>query len=89
MQLLLNGMSSPVLHRTAKPPVVAAFGDIALALEQDFTPYLENVMSMCSQAGAIQADPGDMIMGDFMWTMRESIIDAFIGIVNGYQSDRK
>jgi len=88
LQALLAALASPVLHRTAKPTVVAAFGDIGLALETDFTPYLEHVMSMLSQAGAIQVDASqDLAMSDFIWQMRESIADAFVGIVNGYQSD--
>jgi importin subunit beta-1 len=90
LQALLAALASPVLHRTAKPTVVAAFGDIGLALETDFTPYLEHVMSMLSQAGAIQVDASqDLAMSDFIWQMREAIADAFVGIVNGYQSDRE
>jgi importin subunit beta-1 len=90
LQALLAALASPVLHRTAKPTVVAAFGDIGMALETDFTPYLEHVMSMLSQAGAIQVDASqDMAMSDFLWSMRESIADAFVGIVNGYARDRE
>lgn len=88
LQALLAALASPILHRTAKPTVVAAFGDIGMALETDFTPYLEHVMSMLSQAGAIQVDASqDMAMSDFIWSMRESIADAFVGIVNGYARD--
>ena len=90
LQALLAALSSPVLHRTAKPTVVSVFGDIAIALGPGFTPYLQNVMGMLSQAGQVKAEPNsDAGMIDFVWAMRESIAEAFIGILTGLQEQRK
>ena len=90
LQALLAALSSPVLHRTAKPTVVSVFGDIAIALGPGFTPYLQNVMGMLSQAGQVKAEANsDAGMIDFVWAMRESIAEAFIGILTGLQEQRK
>lgn len=90
LQALLAALSSPVLHRTAKPTVVSVFGDVAIALGSGFTPYLQNVMGMLSQAGQVKADASsDAGMIDFVWAMRESIAEAFIGILTGLQNDRE
>lgn len=87
---LLAALSSPVLHRSAKPTVVSSLGDIAMALEEDFAPYLESVMGMLNQAGQVKAEnSNDMAMQDFVWAMRESISDAFTGIVAGYHANRE
>lgn len=88
LEVLLEALASPVLHRTAKPTVVAVFGDIAIALGSDFAPYLQNVMAMLSQAGQVRADQhSDVGMQDFVWSMRESIAEAFIGILSGLQQN--
>lgn len=89
LQALLTALASPVLHRTAKPTVVAAFGDIATALGAGFAPYLPDVMNMLNQAGQIRADPYDDSMSDFVWSMRESIVDAYTGILGAFSSNRE
>lgn len=85
LSALLTALASPVLHRTAKPTVVAAFGDMATALGPEFSPYLPDVMSMLNQAGQVQADVHDEAMTDFVWEMRQSIVDAYTGILGAYQ----
>ncbi|KAJ9090905.1 hypothetical protein QFC20_007788 [Naganishia adeliensis] len=88
LSALLAALASPVLHRTAKPTVVAVFGDIAIALGQDFNQYLDSVMGMLSQAGQVKADASsDMAMQEFVWAMRESITEAFTGILSGFREN--
>jgi importin subunit beta-1 len=90
LQELLTALSSPILHRTAKPTVVSVYGDIAIALGPGFSRYLGNVMGMLFQAGQVKAEPGsDAGMIDFVWAMRESIAEAFIGILTGLQENRE
>jgi hypothetical protein len=45
-------IQSPELHRLVKPPVLSAFGDIALALNGDFEPYMSVSMQMIVQASS-------------------------------------
>lgn len=87
---LVEVLRSPVIHRQVKPNAIAAIGEIALAVGHSFTPYLETVMGILSQAGSTSADPNDVTMLEFVWTMREAIVEAFIGIMNGLKyPDRK
>jgi importin subunit beta-1 len=46
-------------------------------------------MEILSQAGATAAAANDTAMLEFVWTMREAIVEAFIGIMNGLKGDRK
>lgn len=83
MVALVDLLRSPVIHRQVKPNAITTMGEIALAIGGSFRPYLDQTMQILSQAGSTVAAPGDEAMYDFVQTMRESIVDAFIGIMNG------
>ncbi|WVQ84051.1 hypothetical protein IAT38_006196 [Cryptococcus sp. DSM 104549] len=80
---LIELLRSPVVHRSVKPNAITAIGEVAMAVGGGFLPFLETTMSILSQAGSTAAPPGDEVMIEFVQTMRESIVDAFIGIMNG------
>lgn len=83
MVALVDVLRSPVIHRSVKPNAISTIGEVALAIGPAFVPYLDTVMGILSQAGATAASANDLAMIEFVWTMREAIIDAFIGILNG------
>nr|ODO01077.1 importin subunit beta-1 [Cryptococcus depauperatus CBS 7855] len=83
MSSLIEILRSPVADRNVKPCAISAIGEMALAVGPAFKPYLEATMSILSQAGSTTAPPGDEAMIDFVQMMREAIVDAFIGIMNG------
>lgn len=83
LQLIVGILRSPVVSRDVKPSAITAIGEIAMAVGSGFVPYLNLIMEMLSQAGATSAQSNDMALVEFVWTMRESIVDAFIGIMNG------
>lgn len=57
MEVLLADLQSSVLHRSAKPPILSTFGDVALAVGGDnFSQYLETTMQVLLQAGSMKAD---------------------------------
>lgn len=57
MEVLLANLQSTVLHRSAKPPILSTFGDIALALGGDaYQQYLETTMQVLQQAGSMRTD---------------------------------
>lgn len=56
VQTLLINLSAPYLARSVKPPVISAFSDIALAIGDDFEPYLEVVMNYLNQAASTEVD---------------------------------
>lgn len=86
---LIDILRSPVIHRQVKPNAITTIGEIALAVGGGFVPYLQTTMEILSQAGATAAAANDTAMLEFVWTMREAIVEAFIGIMNGLKGDRK
>lgn len=83
MQLLVSNLQSPVLHRTVKPAILSCFGDIALAIGEGFCGYLEVVMMVLQQAGSMRADRDNYDMIDYVNTLYEGCIEAYVGIVQG------
>lgn len=57
MGVLLENLQSEVLSRSVKVPILASFGDIAMAIGPQFEPYLETTMTVLQQAGSIQPSP--------------------------------
>lgn len=57
MNRLLQCLQNPSLHRDAKPLVLSAFGDVAIAIGANFVKYLDISMMILSQAQAIQLSP--------------------------------
>ncbi|KAI8354340.1 armadillo-type protein [Mortierella sp. GBAus27b] len=86
MNTLLNNLQSPVLHRNVKPAILSCFGDIALAIEGQFASYLDVSMSVLAQACGIRAAPTDYDMIDYVNQLREGIVDAYVGIVQGLKA---
>ncbi|ORX34440.1 armadillo-type protein [Kockovaella imperatae] len=87
MVALIEVLRTPVIHRSVKPNAITAIGEVALAIGPGFKPFLQTTMEILSQAGATTAQSNDAAMIEFVWTMREAIVDAFIGIMNGLKTD--
>ncbi|BEI86947.1 hypothetical protein CcaverHIS002_0702930 [Cutaneotrichosporon cavernicola] len=83
---LIAILRSPVIHRQVKPTAITAIGEVALAVGPEFARFLETTMAILSQAGATTASSNDLALNEFVWTMREAIVDAFIGIMNGLKA---
>ncbi|KAG0057156.1 karyopherin beta [Gryganskiella cystojenkinii] len=86
MSTLLQNLQSPVLHRNVKPAILSCFGDIALAIEGQFGSYLDVTMNVLAQACTIRASPMDGDMIDYVNQLREGIVDAYVGIVQGLKA---
>lgn len=50
MGTLLSNLQSADVHRMIKPPILSVFGDIALAIGQQFENYLQHVVAMLQSA---------------------------------------
>ncbi|CAG8433275.1 4156_t:CDS:10 [Diversispora eburnea] len=90
MNVLLQNLQSPVLNRNVKPAILSCFGDIALAISGRFEVYLEVVMMVLAQASTMRASEGtsyDMI--DYVIALREGILEAYVGIVQGLKTGEK
>ncbi|KAI9314920.1 armadillo-type protein [Dichotomocladium elegans] len=89
MQLLVSNLQSPVLHRTVKPNILSCFGDVALAIGDKFEPYLEVVMMVLQQAGSMRAEKDNYEMIDYVNTLHEGNVEAYVGIVQGFNGTQK
>jgi importin subunit beta-1 len=83
MQLLVTNLQSPILHRSVKPAILSCFGDIALAVGDQFSMYLDVVMMVLQQAGSMVAEKDNYEMIDYVNTLYEGCVEAYVGIVQG------
>ncbi len=83
MTALVESLQNENLHRSVKPPVLSCFGDIAMALEAAFEPYLQVSMMMLMQASSTKAPDDDEELADFVNQLRECILEAYTGIIQG------
>lgn len=83
MTLLLENLNNPHIHRSVKPQILSVFGDMALSIGPEFKKYLNVVLQMLVQAVRVQIDPKDYDMIDYLNELRESILEAYTGIIQG------
>jgi len=83
MEALVDSLKDTTLHRSVKPTVLSCFGDIAMALGARFEQYLQFSMMLLLQASATEAPEHDEEMVDYVVTLRESVLEAYTGIVQG------
>ena len=74
--------------RSAKPHVISAFPDIAMAIESGFIRYLDPVMMILQQAAEIEIDDEtDEDLVEYIQTLRETILESYTGILQGLKSE--
>jgi len=87
VRLLLEALKAPTLDRSVKPPILSAFGDLAMAIGQGFIPYMEVVSTTLLQAQNMALQPtDDEDMIDYLNLLRQGICEAYSGILQGIQS---
>ncbi|CAA0830895.1 Importin subunit beta-1 [Striga hermonthica] len=91
MTLLLKDLSSDELHRSVKPPIFSCFGDIALAIGENFEKYLMYAMPMLQSAAELsaRASAGDDEMIEYTNLLRNGILEAYSGIFQGFKNSPK
>ncbi|KAH9948461.1 ARM repeat-containing protein [Amylocystis lapponica] len=89
MSVLLENLQSDVLNRNVKISILSCFGDIALAIGSAFEPYLNTTMGVLRQAGAVQPNPLDIDLVEYVALLREGILEAYTGIVTGLKNTEK
>jgi importin subunit beta-1 len=80
---LLEALQNPTLNRQVKPAVLSCFGDIALAVSGNFVKYLPSTLQMLEQAAGMKISPDDDDLVEYMTVLREGILEAYIGVVQG------
>lgn len=91
MTQLLKDLSSNQLHRSVKPPIFSCFGDIALAIGENFEKYLMYAMPMLQSAAELSAHTAgaDDEMLDYTNSLRNGILEAYSGILQGFKNTPK
>ncbi|XP_076921898.1 importin subunit beta-1-like [Bidens hawaiensis] len=91
MTQLLKDLSSNQLHRSVKPPIFSCFGDIALAIGENFEKYLMYVMPMLQSAAELSAhtSSADDEMIEYTNLLRNGILEAYSGIFQGFKNSPK
>ncbi|XP_021774967.1 importin subunit beta-1-like [Chenopodium quinoa] len=88
MTQLLKDLSSNQLHRSVKPPIFSCFGDIALAIGENFEKYLMYAMPMLQSAADLSAHTAgaDDEMLEYTNLLRNGILEAYSGILQGFKN---
>ena len=88
MTQLLKNLSSNQLHRSVKPPIFSCFGDIALAIGENFKKYLMYAMPMLQSAAELSAHTSgaDDDLVDYTNSLRNGILEAYSGIFQGFKN---
>jgi importin subunit beta-1 len=87
MTILLANIRSDEIARNTRPPIISCFGDIALHSGEKFEKYLQVVMGVLDSAAGIitEIDPEDDEMVEFGVELKESICEAYTGILQGFK----
>ncbi|ODQ77139.1 hypothetical protein BABINDRAFT_42269 [Babjeviella inositovora NRRL Y-12698] len=83
MNILGANLSNVTVRRELRPIILSCFGDVATSIGTHFTPYLEVVMNICHQAGAMEPEDASPETIDYVYTVREAVLDAYVGVVAG------
>lgn len=91
MTHLLKNLSSSQLHRSVKPPIFSCFGDIGLAIGENFEKYLMYAMPMLHSAAelSVHIPVGDDEMIEYANLLRKGILEAYSGIFQGFKNTPK
>ena len=87
MRILTRSLEDPEVPKAVKPSILAAFGDIAIAIGDNFVQYLPVAAPPLQAAAemsihlAKSAEDEDEV--DYVNSLRQNILDAWSGMFNG------
>ncbi|XP_050527566.1 importin subunit beta-like [Daktulosphaira vitifoliae] len=85
--LLFETLRNNTVNRNLKPQILSTFGDIALGIGAEFKKYLDHVLNALVQVAQLQLDPNDVDIIDYLNDLREGVLAAYIGIVQGLKGE--
>lgn len=90
MKLLLTDLQSNLLHRSVKPAIFSCFGDIALAIGDQFEKYVPHALPTMQQAAEVCAkmDSSDEELMEYGYQLKRSIFEAYSGILQGFKDTK-
>jgi len=89
---LFELLRSNTVEKVVKPHVISLFSDVAMAIEGHFEKYAASVLIILQKAGSSaqlthRSDGDDM--NEFVYVIRESILEAYTGIIHGLKEHNK
>ncbi|ODV94611.1 hypothetical protein PACTADRAFT_50482 [Pachysolen tannophilus NRRL Y-2460] len=87
MNILGSNLNRPDVKRELRPVILSCFGDIASSIGKEFIQYLDVVMNICNQAQNLQPSDSSIETLDYVLTLKESVLDAYVGIIAGLHDD--
>lgn len=91
IEIFLQNLRNQEVHRQIKPHILACFGDVAFQIGGEFERFLHHTMTILGQAAMTTTNynADDEELREHIAHLRESILDAYTGIVQGLSADRK
>lgn len=91
IEIFLQNLRNQEVHRSIKPHIIACFGDIAFQIAGEFERFLHHTMTILGQAAMTTTNYNaeDEELREHIANLREAILDAYTGIVQGLSVDRK
>lgn len=86
MKALLNALDKGSYK--ISPNIISCFSDIALAVGGNFERYLPYVSKALANATNFQVDPRDEEMVKYQNDLRENVLEAYIGILQGLKGEK-
>ncbi|ANB12552.1 Kap95p [Sugiyamaella lignohabitans] len=84
MNTFVENLRKDDIRREIKPVILSCIGDVASSIGGGFIPYLQVVMQVLNDAAQLRADEDSSLeFLDYVFSLREAIIDAYVGIVAG------
>lgn len=84
MKVLGETLQRPETPKEVKRTILSCFGDIASSMGPSFSFFLGVVMQVIGEASTVQTDADSSLeFLDYVSGLRESITDAYVGIVTG------
>jgi importin subunit beta-1 len=86
MEVFIDTLQKNDVRREIKPVILSCIGDIASSIGTGFTRYLALVMQVLIEASTLRVDhEASLEFLDYVFSLRESIVDAYVGIVAGFR----
>jgi importin subunit beta-1 len=89
MGALIDALRDDSVHRSVKPTVFSTFAEIALAIGASYEPYLQYSLMLLLQAATTQAPSDDEDFIEYINMLRESILEAYTGIIQGLKGGNR
>ncbi|KAK3754622.1 hypothetical protein QZH41_020544 [Actinostola sp. cb2023] len=89
MNIFLTHLADENVHRSVKPHILSAFGDVALAIGHYFRNYIDAVLSALKLASEFRVEKPDYDMMDYINELREACLEAYTGIIQGLKGDNE